>query len=188
MQLMELSKERRRRSSSTYVLVQYLRESGPLTILQIPNAPYSFYSNFSTYDGEYTQSDIDGILNNGLDIITNGNSTAFRTCIGCAMIQRGLDRGNITQPAACAQCFSEYCWNGQVNNTTPSTSLLAPSLTAAQVISGSGAASSSKATSSSTSSASATAKSSASKAIDGSFGIVPLSLGVVAVVIGMCTL
>lgn len=35
----------------------------PPMIIYIPNAPYSYYTNFSTYDGEYSSSDLSGILN-----------------------------------------------------------------------------------------------------------------------------
>ncbi|CCG83732.1 protein of unknown function [Taphrina deformans PYCC 5710] len=111
----------------------------PPLIIYIPNAPYSFYSNFTTYEGEYSNADINGILNNGLNIITGGNSTAYTTCIACAMIQRGLERGNLTQPAACAQCFSEFCWDGTRNSTAPSNAKLAPALMGSQVIAGAGA-------------------------------------------------
>lgn len=155
----------------------------PPILIYIPNAPFSYYTNFSTYDGEYSSADVDGILNNGLDIVTNGNSSAMTTCIACAVIQRGLERGNITQPAACAQCFTEMCWNGTVDNTTPSEALLAPSLKLTQVLLGSGAASTASASASA--STSATAKSSADGLIRGAYlGSIPLTL-VATVVIGL---
>lgn len=96
----------------------------------------------------------------------------YTTCMACAIIQRGLERGNITQPAACAQCFTDFCWNGTVDSTTPSTALLAPSLMGAQVISGTGAGS----TTSASASASSTAKSSARA----TFGFSSVSLVAVA--------
>lgn len=37
--------------------------TAPPLIVYIPNAPYSYYSNFSTYNGEYSASDVNGILN-----------------------------------------------------------------------------------------------------------------------------
>lgn len=158
----------------------------PPLIIYVPNAPYSYYTNFSTYDGSYSASDIQGMLNNGLDIITNGNSTAMTTCIACAMIQRGLERGNITQPAACQQCFTEMCWDGVVNNTTPSTAMLSPSLSGTQVISGSGAASTSG-SSTASASASAKARSDASKVAVINLGL-PVFASFFALLAGMTLL
>lgn len=158
-----------------------LAGTAPPIIVYIPNTPYSYYTNFSTYDGEYSSANIDGMLNNGLDIMTSGNSTSMAVCIACAIVQRGLERGNISTPAACTQCFSEMCWNGTIDNTTPSESLLTPALRVAQVISGTGAASSTSAAA--TSFSSFTAKSAAVSTTSSGFTI-GLSSFVVAILAG----
>lgn len=114
----------------------------PPLVIYIPNAPYSYYSNFSTFDGSYSHADIVNTLNNGYNIVTGGNSTAMIDCIGCAVIQRALERGNITQPEVCRQCFIDMCWNGTLASETPSASALSGSgLKVSPILSGSGAAS-----------------------------------------------
>lgn len=110
----------------------------PPILIYIPNEPYSYYSNFSTFDGSYTHNDIYGTLQNGLNIATAGNSTTQQRCIACAVIRRGLERANATIPQQCQQCFSDMCWDGTVNSTRPGMDLLAPRLRVA-AMAGSGA-------------------------------------------------
>lgn len=114
----------------------------PPLIIYIPNAPYSYYSNFSTFDGQYSHADVENTLNNGFNILTGGNSSTLTTCIACAMVQRALERGGITQPAACQQCFTDMCWNGTIDATQPSEARLGGTgLKATQILAGVGAAS-----------------------------------------------
>ena len=111
----------------------------PPILIYIPNEPYSYFSNFSTFDGEYNHNDIYGTIQNGLNIATAGNSTRQQQCIACAVIRRGLERANATIPQTCQDCFSEMCWDGTVNSTQPGMALLAPPLRLASASSGSGA-------------------------------------------------
>jgi lysophospholipase len=135
----------------------------PPLIIYIPNAPFSHYSNFSTFDGSYPAADVQGTLNNGLNIMTNGNSTDFKTCIACAIMQRGLERANLTTPSVCQQCFSQHCWNGAINSTAPGMALLAPTALANANFGGR-ASSSTGSQTSATAGASATARSQAGRA------------------------
>jgi lysophospholipase len=92
----------------------------PPLIVYLPNHPYSFMSNVSTYDLSYTDGDRNSIITNGYNAVTRGNSTdGYDACIGCAILQRSLVRTGTAIPAACNTCFNNYCWNGQVNDTTP---------------------------------------------------------------------
>lgn len=34
-------------------------------------------------------------------------------------MRRSWERTNTTFPAVCNTCFTDYCWNGTVNSTTP---------------------------------------------------------------------
>ncbi|KAH7243748.1 lysophospholipase catalytic domain-containing protein [Fusarium solani] len=71
---------------------------GPL-IVYLPNAPYTYQSNFTTFDLEY-----------------NSNWPA---CVGCAVLARSLVRTGTDMPSKCVDCFERYCWNGTTNSTTP---------------------------------------------------------------------
>ncbi|UKZ78137.1 hypothetical protein TrVFT333_005871 [Trichoderma virens FT-333] len=97
--------------------------SGPL-IVYLPNAPYSFQSNVSTFDLKYTEEERNQIIQNGYNMATMGNGTVdsnWPTCIGCAILARSLVRTKTSVPAKCADCFARYCWNGTTNSTLPNT-------------------------------------------------------------------
>ena len=91
-------------------------------IVYLPNAPYSYNSNVSTFDLSYNDSERNSIIQNGYNVATMGNSTfdlQWPTCVGCAILLRSLNRTRTTIPDACTQCFNRYCWNGTVNSTAP---------------------------------------------------------------------
>lgn len=88
-------------------------------IVYIPNSPYTFESNISTFTLELNKTERDKIVLNGYNVATLANSTQWRVCVGCAIISRSLERTKMSVPSACADCFSQYCWNGTVNTTTP---------------------------------------------------------------------
>lgn len=96
---------------------------GPL-IVYLPNAPYTNYSNVSTFDLEYTTEQRQAIILNGYNVATMANATVdaqWPACLGCAILERSLHRTGTQVPAVCADCFQRYCWNGTVNDTAPAT-------------------------------------------------------------------
>ncbi|KAI8657120.1 Lysophospholipase [Fusarium keratoplasticum] len=96
---------------------------GPL-IVYLPNAPYTYQSNFSTFDLEYSNTERNEIIRNGYNVATMGNSTVdsnWPACVGCAILARSLARTKTDMPSKCVDCFSRYCWNGTTNSTRPST-------------------------------------------------------------------
>jgi lysophospholipase len=93
-------------------------------VVYIPNTPYTFFSNVSTFDLSYNDSDRNSIINNGYNVATMGNGTLdsnWTTCVGCAMLARSLQRTGTAVPTVCVDCFSKYCWNGTTNSTVPAT-------------------------------------------------------------------
>jgi lysophospholipase len=91
-------------------------------IVYMPNAPYSYYSNVSTFQLQYNDTERNSIVQNGYNVATMGNGTLdsmWPICVGCAMISRSLARTGVAVPDACQTCFEKYCWNGTINNTTP---------------------------------------------------------------------
>ncbi|RFU81470.1 lysophospholipase [Trichoderma arundinaceum] len=97
--------------------------SGPL-IVYLPNAPYSFHSNVSTFDLEYSDEERNQIIQNGYNAATMGNGTVdsnWSACVGCAILARSLVRTRTRIPAKCTDCFERYCWNGTTNSTLPNT-------------------------------------------------------------------
>ncbi|KAK5658985.1 hypothetical protein OQA88_1071 [Cercophora sp. LCS_1] len=97
--------------------------AGPL-IVYLPNAPYSNYSNVTTFQLEYTTEERQAIILNGYNVVTLANATIdaqWPTCLGCAILDRALRRTGTQIPQVCTQCFDRYCWNGTVNETQPAT-------------------------------------------------------------------
>ncbi|KAI0126909.1 lysophospholipase catalytic domain-containing protein [Xylariales sp. AK1849] len=92
----------------------------PPLIVYIPNTPYTAWSNVSTFNLSYTDTERNDIIQNGFNVATMGNGTEasdWRTCAGCAVLQRSLVKTGTNVPAVCQTCFDTYCWNGTVDST-----------------------------------------------------------------------
>lgn len=100
-------------------------QTGPAPlIVYLPNYPYSAYSNVSTFQPSYDNTQRDNIILNGYNIATMANSTRdgnWSACVGCAILSRSFERTGTTLPDICTQCFSNYCWDGTLNSTQPGT-------------------------------------------------------------------
>lgn len=91
-------------------------------IVYIANAPYTYQSNISTFDPSYNTSQRNLIVENGYNVATMGNGTVNSTwsvCVGCAILQRSMERTKTAIPQVCTQCFAAFCWDGTVNSTSP---------------------------------------------------------------------
>lgn len=91
-------------------------------VVYLPNYPYVAFSNVSTYDLTYNNTERNAIITNGADIVTMANSTRdseWSTCVGCAILSRSFERTNTTVPDACSSCFEKFCWDGSTNSSTP---------------------------------------------------------------------
>ncbi|KAK4459590.1 lysophospholipase [Cladorrhinum samala] len=93
-------------------------QSVPPLVVYIPNAPYSFNSNASTFDPTYADDRRNSIIRNGYEVATQGNGTvdsAWTTCVACAALSRSLERTGTPVPSACTECFTKYCWDGKLD-------------------------------------------------------------------------
>ncbi|MCJ1318060.1 Lysophospholipase 1 [Xylographa vitiligo] len=91
-------------------------------VVYIPNAPYVYYSNVSTFDPSYNTSERNAIVANGNAVASRANATVDPTwpaCVACAILSRSFDRTATPVPSVCTQCFQTYCWDGTVNSTRP---------------------------------------------------------------------
>ncbi|KAG5919665.1 hypothetical protein E4U42_006441 [Claviceps africana] len=98
-----------------------LTSPAPL-IVYIPNYPYMYHSNISTFQMSIEIEERDSIIQNGWAVATQLNSTRdpdWAMCVGCAMLSRSFDRTKATVPDKCKQCFARYCWDGTLNVTEP---------------------------------------------------------------------
>ncbi|KAJ5711180.1 hypothetical protein N7488_005336 [Penicillium malachiteum] len=98
-----------------------MSDSAPL-VIYIPNSPYIYQSNVSTFELEYDTPERDLIIENGYNVATVANETIgsdWPTCLACAILSRSFERTDTAIPEKCAVCFQRYCWNGTTNHTDP---------------------------------------------------------------------
>ena len=91
-------------------------------VVYIPNYPYVYASNISTFQMTVNTSELSAIIENGYAVATQLNATRdtdWPYCVGCAMLSRSFDRTNATVPAKCRECFTRYCWNGTLDTRDP---------------------------------------------------------------------
>jgi lysophospholipase len=91
-------------------------------IVYLPNAPYVYNSNVSTFDLQYNDTERNAIVLNGYNLATQGNGTIdsdWPSCVGCAILSRSFDRTGTKVPSVCRQCFKRYCWDGNTDNSSP---------------------------------------------------------------------
>lgn len=109
-------------------------------VVYVPNSPYIYQSNISTFTLDMDASERNLIIRNGYDVATMGNGTVdsnWPTCAACAVLSRSFYKTNTDVPAACTSCFDKYCWDGTLNSTAPDT--YEPTYALAEVDAASGA-------------------------------------------------
>jgi lysophospholipase len=103
----------------------------PPLIVYIANAPYSFFSNTSTFQLSYDTEEVDGIIQNGYNVVTQANGTVdseWTACVGCAIIQRELERRGQAPSQQCQNCFNKYCWDGTISTAAVNQTDIDPTL------------------------------------------------------------
>ncbi|WFD26106.1 lysophospholipase [Malassezia nana] len=107
-------------NASDYVNADSAIDKNPPVVVYVPNYPYVYQSNTSTYQLSYSDDEVQGILDNGVEIATMaGKMDDWHLCLACASILRPLQRANQSVPNKCQSCFSRYCWNGQIADHSP---------------------------------------------------------------------
>jgi lysophospholipase len=91
-------------------------------VVYIPNYPYVYAANISTFKMTIDTPEIFAMVENGYTTTTQLNGTIdsdWTTCIACAILSRSFERTNTTVPEKCQSCFTTYCWNGTVDEREP---------------------------------------------------------------------
>lgn len=90
----------------------------PPLIVYIPNAPYTAFSNVTTFTPSYNLTQRNAIIANGQNAGTQANGTLdseWPACVACAALSRSFSRTGTAVPSGCSACFERYCWNGTLN-------------------------------------------------------------------------
>lgn len=81
-----------------------------MTLIYMPNYNYTYASNTSTFQLQYSPAAIDGMTTNGQHVATgagNNGRTDMATCVGCAILAKSNSADSL--PSICTRCFAEYC-------------------------------------------------------------------------------
>jgi lysophospholipase len=84
-------------------------------VLYLANAPYSSYTNYTAVEGVMSPQQMNDIFVNGFNQLTQGNGILdqeWPICLGCAAIERSLEKAGMETPEQCKRCFKRYCWDG----------------------------------------------------------------------------
>lgn len=99
----------------------------PPVVIYIANSNHSYASNKETFQLSYDQDELDGMIENGYNTMSQNNGTIdsqWRSCVACAIILREQQRRGEEPTQQCQKCFDHYCWDGSIDtdyssSTTP---------------------------------------------------------------------
>ncbi|KAH8839895.1 hypothetical protein MCOR27_003071 [Pyricularia oryzae] len=103
----------------------------PPLVVYMPNAPYSAFSNSTTFTMKYEENRRDAIIANAFDGATQGLGSLDKewpACVACAALQRSMLRTNTQIPTQCQSCFTRYCWDGKTDTTPRGKDFYQPTL------------------------------------------------------------
>ncbi|KAI5809280.1 lysophospholipase [Pyronema omphalodes] len=101
--------------NATNITAKYPGRPAPPLLVYMPNSPYTYQSNVSTMNMDYTNLERDSVIENGFYVATQGNSSRnaeWPACVACAIIHRELERRGNETTEQCKKCFEDYCWDG----------------------------------------------------------------------------
>jgi lysophospholipase len=93
------------------------------------NAPYTAYTNCTWTQPSFFEAQKYEIFDNAFNAFTQGNGTLdheWPECLGCAAIEKSLEKVRMERTKQCEQCFERYCWDGTYGDSVPE--ILDPSL------------------------------------------------------------
>lgn len=90
------------------------------TIIYVPNYPWSYGSNSSTFELAYDKNQLLPQIESSMRALTlNGTVKDFPKCLACALTDKAFNYDKNNRSQECQQCFDTWCWNGQANNDPP---------------------------------------------------------------------
>ncbi|WRT70849.1 uncharacterized protein IL334_007848 [Kwoniella shivajii] len=89
-------------------------------IVYIPQYPWTYYSNKSTFQLEYDDhSSLETMLNGMRSLTLNNTVPTWPRCLSCALTDRSFSYTSHNRSDVCAQCFKTFCWDGKNDDSTP---------------------------------------------------------------------
>ncbi|KAJ9294824.1 hypothetical protein DTO271G3_6386 [Paecilomyces variotii] len=81
-------------------------DTDKLTIVYLPNAEFTYASNTSSLQLQYSAAETDAMIANGLAVADQGGDAGWATCLGCGIMMKTGD----ALPSDCTACFAKYCY------------------------------------------------------------------------------
>ena len=82
-------------------------DTNVMTIVWLPNYNFTYASNTNTFKLQYSKTETDAMIANGVAVGSYNGSSTYGTCVGCAI----LKKTSASLPSACTACFDELCFN-----------------------------------------------------------------------------
>lgn len=77
-----------------------------ITIVFLPNAKFTYQSNIPTSQFDYEKKELLAMIENSVQIATQGGDPEWPTCLGCAIVHKSAK----SVPTQCAACLQKYCF------------------------------------------------------------------------------
>nr|ODN90127.1 hypothetical protein L203_02050 [Cryptococcus depauperatus CBS 7841] len=85
-------------------------------IIYIPQNPWTYYSNQSTFRLEYSLVEAQKMMLNGLRSTTlNSTTPIWSTCLSCALTDRAFGYTAENRTDICSECFKLFCWKRELH-------------------------------------------------------------------------
>ncbi|WWC72720.1 uncharacterized protein I206_106684 [Kwoniella pini CBS 10737] len=89
-------------------------------IVYIPQYPWTYYSNKSTFQLDYDLHSATETMLNGMRSLTlNQTVPIWPKCLSCALTDRSFYYTPQNRTGICQDCFDTFCWDGLSDDTKP---------------------------------------------------------------------
>ncbi|OCF45536.1 hypothetical protein I317_00438 [Kwoniella heveanensis CBS 569] len=89
-------------------------------VVYIPQYPWTYYSNKSTFQLDYDIHAATETMLNGMRSLTlNLTVPTWSTCLSCALTDRSFSYTRDNRTAICQKCMDTFCWDGTNDDSTP---------------------------------------------------------------------
>lgn len=82
-----------------------------VTVVYLPNADWTYASNTSTTQLQYSSTETMAMIGNGNEIASQGDNATWASCLACGLMLKEVG-GVAHLPPKCVPCLAEYCWSG----------------------------------------------------------------------------
>lgn len=84
-------------------------DEAAVTVVYLPNSDWTYASNVSTMQLQFSATQTRAMIANGNEIATQGGDEAWAGCLACGLTVKSVGADNL--PSECDACLAEYCWD-----------------------------------------------------------------------------